>query len=95
MLRLPLVEAGRGLVPSLGDELPRSDLNECFRIGVRVASRVAAENVLRGRFTVLSSREATEVWVRGGPGLTELLAHLEAAGIGCGVGDVVDQLYRG
>ena len=98
MIRLPLVPKAApeaGLVRPTGESLPLFYMGDYSRMGLWVSDCSSAERLLQERFTLVRGLDVTELLVDGFPGVADAIGLLDAAGIECGVGDIVDQLYQG
>ncbi len=96
MIRLPLVQRSVlecGVVHAGG--LPVFYMNDYSRMGLWVSDCAAAIELLRDEFAVTGGPGIPEVVLNGSTAVSALVGKLRAAGIDCGFGDVVDQLYQG
>lgn len=96
MICLPLVQRS---VPESGvvhsNELPVFYMNDYSRMGLWVSDCAAAIELLQDRVAPAGRTGAPEIRVDGSAAVSALVDTLRAAGIECGFGDVVDQLYQG
>lgn len=96
MIRLPLVQKSvleAGVVHS--SALPLFYMNDYSRVGLWVSDCGAAVELLQDGVTPAGGHGAFEISVDGITAVFALVDKLRAAGIDCGIGDVVDQLYQG
>jgi hypothetical protein len=96
MIRLPLVQ--RSMLESSvvhAGGLPVFYMNDYSRMGLWVSDCAAAMELLRDEFTLSGGPGTPEIVLDGSTAIWALVGKLRAAGIDCGFGDVVDQLYQG
>jgi hypothetical protein len=96
MIRLPLVQKSvleGGVVHS--SALPVFYMNDYSRMGLWVSDCAAAIALLQDGFTLAAGPGTPEIVVDDSAAVSALVGNLRAAGIECGLSDVVDQLYQG